>query len=156
MQAQATQGAPPPLGKAPASTSVAAAFRKAARAIFADPPSAANFHAYVALGQSLQSVGGRIASGNMVRLSPLVRPVWIEAKGEWDFPGNLSSEEFRGLMRMEMDAMAAPKIALIRKMTDLRIAGAIPNQPIRMGDSMCRDIGHETFSEAAAHWKDIM
>jgi hypothetical protein len=40
-------------------------------------------------------------------------------------------------------------------MTDLWLADAIPNQPIRMGDHMRCDIGHETFSEAAAHWRKI-
>ena len=51
--------------------------------------------------------------------------------------------------------MTAAKLALIEKMGNLWVAGAITNQPIRMGDRMRCDIGDDTFSEAAAHWRRI-
>jgi hypothetical protein len=51
--------------------------------------------------------------------------------------------------------MTEPELALIRTMCDLWIAGEIRNQPIRMGEHLRCDIGHEKFSEAAAHWRRI-
>ena len=40
-------------------------------------------------------------------------------------------------------------------MGNLWIDGAIPNQPIRMGERMRCDIGDDTFAAAATHWHDI-
>jgi hypothetical protein len=56
---------------------------------------------------------------------------------------------------MDMDVMTRSDLDLIRKMTDLWIADQLPNQPIRMGDHFHCDIGHEKFSEAVTHWKNI-
>jgi hypothetical protein len=51
--------------------------------------------------------------------------------------------------------MRSRDLALIEKMGNLWIGGAIPNQPIRMGERMRCDIGDETFAEALAHWQRI-
>jgi hypothetical protein len=122
--------------------------------IFGDPPDAATFHAHVALRQPLPAAG-EAAVGNLVRLCPLVRPIWHEGHGPWRLPHGLCEADFKGLIELQLDGREQRDVDLIRKMTDLWLADAIPNQPIRMGDHMRCDIGHETFSEAAAHWRKI-
>jgi predicted acylesterase/phospholipase RssA len=150
-----TEGAAPPIGKAPAGTCLFTALKKAATVIFDDPPDAASFHAHVALRQPMPAAGETFSEGNVVRLCPLVRPKWDPSGGGWNLPGGLSGSDFQNLIDMETDAMTEPDLELIRKMCDLWIADEICNQPIRMGDHMRCDIGHEKFSEAAAHWKRI-
>jgi hypothetical protein len=156
MQALTTDGAEPPLGAPPASTWLIAALKKAGLAILADPPGAASFHAYVALGQPMPGKGeAPPPDSHMVRLCPFVRPIFDKATGEWNPPAGLSTREFADLVNLGADSMRARDLALIEKMGNLWIAGAIPNQPIRMGERMRCDIGDDTFGEAVAHWKRI-
>jgi len=130
--------------------------KKAGLAILADPPGAASFHAYVALGQPMPGKGeSPPPDSHMVRMCPFVRPIFDKATGEWNPPAGLSIDEFADLVKLESDSMRASDLALIEKMENLWIAGAVPNQPIRIGERMRCDIGDDTFSEADAHWKRI-
>jgi hypothetical protein len=88
-------------------------------------------------------------------MSPFVRPIFDKASGEWICPAGLSANEFADLAELDPDAMRSRDLALIEKMGNLWIGGAIPNQPIRMGERMRCDIGDETFAEALAHWQRI-
>ena len=151
-QASTTDGALPPLGAPPASTCVLAALKKAGTAIVADPPEAASFHAYVALGEPMPTPARTPRDSHMVRLCPFVRPIWDPSTGEWELPKGLTSEEFADLVSLPTDAMTRDELALIEKMGNLWVADAITNQPIRIGHRMQCDIGDSTFSEAAAHW----
>jgi hypothetical protein len=149
-------GARPPLGAPPASTGLFTALKKAGLAVLADPPGAASFHAYTALGQPMPAKGEESPpDAHIVRMCPLVRPVFDMATGDWKLPEGLSETEFADLVELPSDAMRARDVALIEKMANLWIAGAIPNQPIRMGERMRCDIGDETFGDALAHWKRI-
>ena len=150
-----TEGAVPPLGRVPDGTWQLSALKKAATVIFDDPPDAATFHAYVALRQAMPSARGTFSKGNVVRLCPLVRPIWDSTRHAWKLPGGLCESDFKELIDMKLDVMTERSLALIRKMGDLWFADAIRNQPIRMGNHFECDIGHEKFSEAAAHWKSI-
>ena len=156
MQAPTAEGAEPPLGAPPASTWLPAALKKAGLAILADPPGAASFHAYVALGQPLPGKGeAPPPDTHLVRMCPLVRPIFDKATGEWSPPKGLSIREFADLVKLESDSMRTRDLALIEKMGNLWIAGAIPNQPIRMGERMRCDIGDDSFGDALAHWNRI-
>jgi len=155
-QALTSDGAAEPLGAKPASTCVAAALRKAGTAIIADPPGAATFHAYVALGQPLPKRGEPApADTHLVRLCPFVRPCWNAKTGEWDLPAGLTSKEFRALVDLPTDAMTAPELALIEKMGNLWVDDKIANQPVRIGERMRCDVGDETFSAAVEHWRRV-
>jgi hypothetical protein len=143
------------LGKPRENTGALTSYRKAGTAIFADPPDVASFHAHMALRQPLPEPGAAPPQGNVVRLSPLVRPIWDGQKSEWTLPEGLSREDFEQLVRMRLDPMEPAELSLIARMCDLWIAGAIPNQPIRMGDHMRSDIGHDTYRSAADHWHAI-
>jgi uncharacterized protein len=149
------EGAAPPLGKAPDGTCPLAAVKKAATVILDDPPDAATFHAHVALRQPVPAGSETFSEGALVRLCPLIRPIWELAESAWKLPGGLCASEFEDLIEMDMDAMSERPLALIRKMGDLWFADSIRNQPIRMGLRFECNIGHEKFSEAAAHWKSI-
>jgi hypothetical protein len=156
MQASTDDGARPPLGAPTASTGLFTALKKAGLAVLADPPGAASFHAYAALGQPMPAKGeGSPPNAPIVRMCPLVRPIFDKATGDWNPPEGLSEDEFADLVALATDAMRARDVALIEKMANLWIAGAIPNQPIRMGQRMRCDIGDETFGDALAHWKRI-
>jgi hypothetical protein len=156
IQASTSDGAKPPLGAPPASTGLLTALKKAGLAVLADPPGAASFHAYVALEQPMPAKGqASPPDSHMVRMCPLVRPIFDKASGEWIPPEGLSEDEFADLVELESDAMRARDLGLIEKMGNLWIAGAIPNQPIRMGERMRCDIGDDTFDEALAHWKRV-
>jgi predicted acylesterase/phospholipase RssA len=146
--------APPPLGKVPEKVCLLNELRKAATVIFGDPPDVATFHAYVTLRQPLppKSPG---ETGRIVRLCPLLRPIFDEKDGDWRLPEGLCISEFQALFKLRLDAMKPRDLELIRKLCDLWFADAISNQPIRMGEKMRADIGHDTFSQAAAHWHSI-
>jgi len=150
-----TDGAPPPLGKVLDGTCQFAAIEKVATVIVDDPPDAATFHAHVALRQPMPSANQPSVQGNLVRLCPLVRPLWNASTGAWSLPGGLSDSEFQALVEMPSDAMTRDDVELNWKMCDLWLANKIPNQPIQMGAHLRCDIGHEWFAAAIAHWRLI-
>ncbi|HKE41544.1 MAG TPA: patatin-like phospholipase family protein [Casimicrobiaceae bacterium] len=159
VQPLTTEGAPPPMGKAPDNNCLFTWIRKAATVIVGDPPDAATFHAHVALGQRMPRGGAPVSNGNVVRLCPFVSPIWdldpVTKKNAWRLPFGLSEADFLNLLKLEVDSMDRSALDLIRKMCDLWIADKIPNQPIRAGDHLRCDIGQDRFSEAAKHWHYI-
>jgi predicted acylesterase/phospholipase RssA len=154
-QPRAIDGAPPPLGKPRAGTGFRTIFTKAVGAIFADPPDVASFHAHMALRQPLPAPGSTVTEGYVVRLCPLVRPEWNATTSQWTLPAGLDAEEFERLIAMPLDSMTQEDVELNVNMRKLWMNDKLPNQPIRMGDHMRCDIGHEKFGDAAAHWKQI-
>jgi hypothetical protein len=116
-----------------------------------DPPDAATFHAYVALGQPLPP-SGRIS---VVRMNPIIQPKWDPGAGKWQPRTDLSLEEFSGLVEMDLDPMRQKEIDLIVKFCDLWLGNSIWNQPIRPGQDMSCDIGQRTFEDARAAWNGL-
>jgi uncharacterized protein len=155
MRAATADGAAPPLGAPPAGTGLLTALTKAGRAVIADPPGAATFHAYMALGHRLPGADGADTDSRLVRMCPFVRPIFDARAGDWATPRGLTDREFECLVDLPSDAMEAHQLALVEKMGNLWIAGDIPNQPIRMGVRMACDIGDDTFAAAHAHWQRI-
>lgn len=130
----AANEAPPPLGKVADDTGLFRTVKKAATAILRDPPDAATFHAYVALRQPLPTTETVVSESNVVRLYPLVRPIWNSAIREWRLPNGLCSAEFEDLIVMPLDVMKLAAFGLIQKICDLWFTDEICNQPIPMGD----------------------
>jgi predicted acylesterase/phospholipase RssA len=149
------EGAPAPLGKPPASTCLFSALRKAATVVTDDPPDVATFHAHLALRQPVPTNRSVAVAGNLVRICPLVRPIWDETKHTWARPSGLIDDDFARLIDMQLDPMRRRDLDLIQQMLDLWIADELPNQPIRMGDHFRCDIGHDRFSDAVRHWREI-
>ena len=153
MQAPADSSAVPPLAAPPASTGLFAALQKVATATLADPPGAALFHAYAAMGLPIPPDARH--TGRLVRLCPFVKPVYDPDTGSWALPSGLSSDAFKRLVRMKSDTMDAADLALIRRMADLWIADSIRNQPVQMDDRLQCRIGDDSFSQAAARWRQM-
>jgi hypothetical protein len=155
LEAPVDAGAPPPLGARREGTSLSTVLRKAASAVMAEPPRAASFHAYVASGQPVPLGDAMVDTANVVRMSPCVHPVYDERGKRWVLPGGLSEADFEALRKVPPDAMRQRELDLVRKMGELWVRDAVPNQPIRMGARMRCDIGDPTFGEALAHWRRV-
>ena len=81
--------------------------------------------------------------------------MWDAQRNAWRPPDGLTVPDFEALMNMRLDPWKQVDLDLIAKMTDLWFDGKVSNQPIRIGQSMRCDIGHETFSAAVRHWEAI-
>ena len=124
------------------------------RSVLYDPPESATFVAHVMLGQPLPAPGIKLPlSGNVIRLSPVIRPV--QKDGKWALPAGIDDETFEKLAKLQLDAVAPEGVQLIKALGDAWIADASINQPIRSGRSLRYEIGHETFAEAKATWEKI-
>lgn len=142
--------------------SITGDIRKMANAILDDPPDAATYIAYVALGQPLpSSMNDPVRNAAIIRLNPLVQPV-RGPNGEWRLPGwnshsvtRLSMQDFQILCNMPMDAIEDSQIALIYKFCTEWIESRVVNQPIRAGHDLECEIGQPTFSEGIQAWKNL-
>jgi hypothetical protein len=158
---QCDAGEPLPLGRKRDGTNCVVALRKAATAALSDPPDVASFHAYVALHRGVPKAAGRRDSNvpppsdPVVRLCPLLRPEWNATLRQWEYPSGLTAPEFNTLWKMRADAMDAASLDLIAKFAERWIDGALPNQPIRLGDRLRCDIGDETYASGAERWKRL-
>ncbi len=137
----------PPLARARKPSWIVADIKKAVATILADPPDAATFHAYVALDQPLPQAGDEIS---LVRMNPAMQPIWDGAA--WRLPDGLSEEQFETLVEMDLDALGQDQIELITRLCELWLDDSVPNQPIRAGENLSCDVGHDRFSRAKAAW----
>src|SRR6185295_2024292 len=151
MHAPAADGAPEPLARA-TSTGLCTQLRKVAGAVLADPPSAATFHAYMALERA--RAPERPRTSRLVRLSPLIRPR-RDREGTWHAPRGLSTAEFARLAAMAGDTMRPADLALIAKMSHLWLDGLVENEPVLVGSGPSLDIGSSTFRQGREHWRAL-
>lgn len=126
---------------------------KIAVAIVDDPPDSASFLAHL-------MTGGPVGlpyplRSRIVRMSPVVRPV-RNARHEWTAPGAMDEATFERLASYGIDAIKKNQIADLDDYATLWLSDTAPNQPIRMnGDTFECEVGHKTFSEAAAAWRQL-
>jgi hypothetical protein len=124
------------------------------QSVLYDPPESATFVAHVMLRQPLPAPGIELPlSGNVIRLSPLIRPV--QKNGKWAPPAGMDDQTFEKLAKLQLDAVAVEGVGLIKALGDAWIGDAPINQPIRSGRSLRPEIGHETFATAKAAWERI-
>lgn len=119
--------------------------KKMTASILSDPPDAANFIAYSILNPGLPS-----ASRNYVRISPLIQPILRDER--WAKPDDLSEEEFKTLVKLDMDATDKKDVLLIKKLGELWLEDKVVNQPIRTDSEMSCVIGHGSFNKAVSSW----
>ncbi len=144
----------PPLTVDPPAATLPDDLREVAGSILDDPPDLASFCAHVALGGPLPtSPDAGPTQGNLVRLSPVVRP--IEREGKWTLPDGLSMEEFRDLSQLGIDAVEDEQIALIAKLGELWLTDRVPNQPIRADLDYHCEVGQERYREGRNAWKKL-
>jgi len=128
---------------------------KAMTTILDDPPDAATFHAYVALGHPLPPSGAPI---RVVRMNPVIQPQWDTAAHAWSpWKDDLGEERFRALIDLDLDALRQGEIKRIEELCELWLADAdnVPNQPIRAGEDPPCNIGHDRFGKAEAAWRSL-
>jgi hypothetical protein len=129
-------------------------------AILDDPPDAATYFAYIALGQPLPErgvvLGSANTNGGVVRMSPLIQPVRDNDAAPWRPPAGFSSEEFSALANLDMDAVEDAEVNLIRRLGSAWISGDFPNDPVRLNEETMRcEVGHARFADALAAWRHI-
>lgn len=125
-------------------TGLLATLEIAASVIVDDPPDAATYIAHVMLGHTPAAVG------NVVRLSPVVRPVLQGTR--WNFPAGLSPALFNQLASLDMDAVNDADVEAIRALGAAWLAGSVPNQPIRMRHDFSAGPGDDTYRAGADRW----
>ena len=130
---------------------------KLASSVLDDPPDAASFVAHVMTGSGA-GLDPTVTQSRIVRMSPLVAPQRSHAgtNDPWCPPGGMTDAQFRYILNLDMDAVEPDQIAAIAAFADLWLKDEAWNQPIRMdGKKFTCELGHDTFSTAAAAWMRI-
>jgi len=156
-------GGDPPLVQEIEKPSLLKDIKKVASSILDDPPDTATFMAHVALGGG---VPGRskepVTNTRVIRMNPLIQPVGQQ--GAWRTPDDLTMQDFKDLVEMDLAVVETAPIAVIKKFCEAWMDAAagrppdpraqpVPNQPIRLnGDTLACEIGHHRFSAARAAW----
>lgn len=132
------------------------------QAVIGDPPDFASFVAHASLGGRTPANDDErpVTDGPVVRLNPLVTPIWDKNPPQWNKPEALETDEFKQLIKLEIDATAAREIALISKFADLWLDGKIENQPIRLhfrdlNKGLVAEIGHTKAPVAMQRWDEL-
>jgi len=126
---------------------------KLASSILDDPPDAASFVAHAMVGG--QNGLNPPEQSRIVRLNALISPVQ-SAAGGWTFPQGMTPANFNYLAALPMDAIEPSQVSAIDDFGNRWIAGAVPNQPIRLDSSTLRtEVGYNIFGDALAAWRRI-
>ena len=129
--------------------------RKLSSAILDDPPDMATFLAHVMTGSGAGVVAAGVDS-QIVRMNPLISPVWDGSALQWKAPAGLPLAQFQALAALEMDAVEQQDVETIADYADQWLKDQVLNQPVRMdGDTLHPEIGQPTFSAAKAAWAAI-
>jgi len=68
----------------------------------------------------------------------------------------MTHDQFNYIFNLDMDAVETAQVDAITQYADLWLNDEALNQPIRMnGDLLKCELGHDTFTAAAAAWKKI-
>jgi uncharacterized protein len=155
---QADRTVRPPLAEPRSSANLMADVRKVSTSILDDPPDVATFVAHLMLGQPLPEDPARpVSDGSVIRLNPLVQPIWDEPSASWRLPLGLDQKAFGRVAGLDMDAVEQDDVRVIQNFANLWIAstpGGVVNQPIRAGRRFVCEIGHATFRAGADAWNN--
>jgi len=126
--------------------------QKLATSIIDDPPDAASFHTHMLLGGRLPPDPMHpVGDGPVVRMSPLVQPVWDSPTQHWVAPPGLTPDEFDALAELDTDAVKQDDVDLIAVLCRAWLNGSVLNQPIRAtAGTFVVEIGHRRYAEAKA------
>jgi hypothetical protein len=124
--------------------------RKLAGAILDEPPDAAGYVAYVAMGNA--AAGSKQRPGTLVRLNPSIQPV-LGDKNSWTAPPGLTCDELKTLMNLPAALPTDEAVAAVKTLGRKWIAGLVPNEPIQRGANLECCIGDATFEAARNRWQ---
>lgn len=125
---------------------------KLAMSILGDPPDSASYISWVMLhGEALTREEPRL-----IRLNPLIAPVWNESAQMWTLPMGYQGRQaaFSYLTEVEMDAVSPEEYGAVREALLHWEQDQLPNQPVRFDRFFRPQIGHRLFSEACEAWKN--
>jgi patatin-like phospholipase len=89
--------------------------RKLAECILDDPPDAASFHTHMLLGGRMPTNNADVVSdGPIVRMSPLVQPVFDSAAQRWRFPSGLDEPTVAALKIIDADAVTQTDVDRVK------------------------------------------
>jgi hypothetical protein len=128
-----------------------------AACILDDPPDAASFDAYVALGLPMPSADAMpLASPRFVRLNPRLGPV--KTGNTWSVPpyfqGDDGLTKFKKLTNMHLDAIEKKDVDAIKDLAEAWVTGdRVPNQGIRSDSDYHVQIGYAEAADGIEAWK---
>jgi len=94
--------------------------------------------------------------GRIVRLNPLVGPVYDERRQTYLPPASMTENEFNRLARLDMDVVAVRGRGYHHEYAHKWLQDEAPNQPIRMdGDTLALEVGHLKAGLAIDWWQRI-
>lgn len=128
------------------------AIEKMATSILSEPPDAANYMAHMFLGGR----PNENAVPAIVRLNPLLQPVYSEKQNLWKYPLKLDADGravFERLLNLDMDAIEQKDVDCIKQLGKWWCKDMIINQAIRVDSYKLRcNIGHSLFSLGKNDW----
>jgi|GEM_PF-701461 patatin-like phospholipase len=136
--------------------------QKATAAIVDDPPDSASFLAHVTLGGALPRGSAVVSDGPIVRMSPVVRPLfdgqdWAWPRGLGDPAALEVQQKWAQLTNLGLDALADDEMKLLIALCDAWHADGAPNQPIRArDDTLDAEVGDDNFSSAERSARELL
>ena len=141
-----------PFVQPPGKDGLFADIRRLATSIMDDPPDVATFLAHVMTGGDTQVAGS--PASRVVRMNPKISPVGYP--GAWGPPGGMTVQQFTDMVNLPVDALEQKLVDKISAYTELWLAGAVPNQPIREDTTTLKlELGSPSFKEAASVWQAL-
>ena len=123
--------------------------RKLAGSILDEPPDAAGYAAYVAMGNAVADAQQQ--PGTLVRLSPSIQPVLSDSA--WTAPPGLTCDELTMLMNLPALLPTDTAVAAVKTLGRKWIAGGVPNEPIQRGENLECVVGDASFEAARDRWQ---
>jgi patatin-like phospholipase/acyl hydrolase len=128
------------------------AIAKMATSIISEPPDAANYMAHMFLGGRPDEN----AIPAIIRLNPLLQPVYYEPANSWRYPLALSGNDrviFDKLLNLDFDAIGQEDVNNVQVLgqwwfNDMVVNQAVRTDSYRLGCS----IGHSLFTQGKADW----
>lgn len=123
---------------------------KMATSILADPPDAASYIAFRMLHLS-EDVPIR---PNLVRMNPMISPVWNEHSFQWDLPKGYQTRQadFTKIVEVDMDAVSRDDFDSVSLAMNLWLQDLLPNQGIQHTRLLKAKIGQGLYSQAKSAW----
>jgi hypothetical protein len=141
-----------PFIRPPGKTGLLNDIHRLATSIMDDPPDVATFLAHVMTGGDTNIAGS--PASRVVRMNPKISPAG--APGAWGPPGKMTVQQFKDISTLAVDALVQKDVDKIAAYTELWLAGAVPNQPIREDTTTMKlELGSATFKEAASLWQAL-
>ena len=142
--------------------------RKLSTCILESPPDVATYVAHFMIDDQRKLEGvpddSELRSDTrIVRLNPLLQPIVNPGTNQFDVPGGhsehpekLTPAEFERLIEMDIDAVTAGEVKLIKRLGQLWIDEWVHNQPILAGETRVEcEIGQRWYSQGRAQARKL-